>query len=188
MRIITLACLVLIVGVEPAAAHDEVLAVTPSDGQTVATASQVRITFREKPLAVGSAVVVTGPSGRVTGQVSTAQGSLVQVFPAPLPSGQYLVKWQAVSSDSHPITGSFGFTVRASPTPSPTSPSVSSAAASPNRANPPVTDSVPTSGGNRSVGIISFIGILATAIVLLSQRRRLLSAPRPPLAPPQGHP
>ncbi|MEV8307760.1 copper resistance protein CopC [Streptomyces flavidovirens] len=110
----------LLAGAAPASAHAALTGSDPKDGAVVATAPRhITLTFSEK-IALGSdSIRVLQPSGKRsdTGQVrDMSSGSVVQ-YGVPLhtglPDGTYTVAWQAVSADSHPISGAFTFSIGA---------------------------------------------------------------------------
>lgn len=108
----------LALGGGPAAAHDRLVSSDPASGSvTEALPTQVVLTFSDHPLAVGTLVAVRGPDGTdVTAGPPTVAGTDVVVpLASSVPSGAYVVAWRVVSSDGHPIEGTFGFTVATSP-------------------------------------------------------------------------
>ena len=71
-----------------ASAHDVLQATDPGDGATVATLpGSVSLTFSEPPLAMGTQVIVTGPSGNVSEGVTSIDGGVVPKPSAPRPRG-----------------------------------------------------------------------------------------------------
>lgn len=98
---------------QPAAAHDVVEAVEPADGAVVAAVpGMVRLTFNRTPIAIGSQILVKDESGtnQAEGPVVIVDNHVAQAIKAGAPAGRYRVLWRVVSSDSHPIEGSFTFT------------------------------------------------------------------------------
>jgi methionine-rich copper-binding protein CopC len=101
-----------VVGVPTAAsAHDVLERSTPSDGAVVDTLpGTVELAFAEPPLAVGTQVVVTGPTGDVAEGSPTIEGSVVrQKLAASAPGGDYTVSFRVTSDDGHPVSGTFSF-------------------------------------------------------------------------------
>ncbi|MFE2290645.1 copper resistance CopC/CopD family protein [Streptomyces sp. NPDC059452] len=111
----------LLAGAGPASAHAALTGSDPQDGAVVATApKEVTLTFSEA-IAVGDGSIrVLDPSSK---RVDTgaepkdlSDGSTVRygvdLHPG-LPDGTYTVAWQAISADSHPISGAFTFSVGA---------------------------------------------------------------------------
>lgn len=110
----------LLAGAAPASAHAALTGSNPKDGAVVATAPKhVTLTFSEKIALGNDSIRVLEPSGKRsdTGEVrDMSSGSVVQYgvpLHAGLPDGTYTVAWQAVSADSHPISGAFTFSIGA---------------------------------------------------------------------------
>ncbi|WP_125772753.1 copper resistance CopC family protein [Antribacter gilvus] len=107
----------LVVGAQPAAAHDRLLSSEPADGQSVEAPESILLTFSSAPLETGAQLAITGPDGAAVDAeapvVDAAGASVEAALPAGLPGGAYTVAWHVVSSDGHPIEGTFGFTVSA---------------------------------------------------------------------------
>ena len=101
-----------------AAAHAVVVATSPVDGETVASApGQVSIQFDEAVTAPVAAVRVFDGSGRRVdlGRVELAGDGTTLVAPLgdDLATGTHIVTWRAVSADGHPVKGAFVFHVGA---------------------------------------------------------------------------
>lgn len=119
----------------PASAHDAAESSSPAQGATVATPPEkVSITFNKDPLALGSQIQVKDAGGTnwAEGAVEIVDNVASQKLRAGAPAGEFTVVWRVVSSDSHPIEGTFKFTA--------TSGASGSAAAS------PTAGQVPTAG------------------------------------------
>lgn len=111
----------LLAGAGPASAHAALTGSDPQDGAVVATApKEVTLTFSEA-IAVGDGSIrVLDPSSK---RVDTgaepkdlSDGSTVRYgveLHSGLPEGTYTVAWQAISADSHPISGAFTFSIGA---------------------------------------------------------------------------
>jgi len=120
----------------PAAAHDVLTSTSPAAGATLdAPPREVRLTFDQPAIALGTRVLVRGPAGPCqSGPAMPLDDDVVQPLPPGCPAGAYTVSWRVTSLDGHPVSGSFGFLVRASATASATSsspPAAPSAATSP---------------------------------------------------------
>lgn len=105
-----------LVAAGPALAHDAAESSSPADGATVATApAKVSITFNDTPLGLGSEVKVTDAAGTdwADGKVEIVDNVASQKLREGAPAGKYTVVWRVVSSDSHPIEGTFAFTATA---------------------------------------------------------------------------
>ncbi|MFG3495985.1 copper resistance protein CopC [Streptomyces sp. NPDC047928] len=103
-----------------ASAHAALTGSDPKDGAVVAEAPQrVTLTFSEQIAMGDDSIRVLEPSGKRadTGELrDLCSGSVVRYgvdLHAGLPDGTYTVAWQAVSADSHPISGAFTFSIGA---------------------------------------------------------------------------
>lgn len=97
----------------PAAAHDAAESTTPAPGASVAAPpEQVSVTFNKNPLGIGASFSVKDASGAewADGPVAIVDNVASQKLKAGGPAGEYTVAWRVVSSDSHPIEGTFAFT------------------------------------------------------------------------------
>ncbi|WP_406382697.1 copper resistance CopC/CopD family protein [Streptomyces sp. NBC_01618] len=111
----------LLGGAGPASAHAALTGSDPQDGAVVDTApKQVTLTFSEQVAMSDSSVRVLDPDGKRadTGAAprDLQSGSTVKYgvsLHSGLPDGTYTVAWQAVSADSHPISGAFTFSIGA---------------------------------------------------------------------------
>ncbi|MFF3618102.1 copper resistance CopC/CopD family protein [Streptomyces sp. NPDC002467] len=104
----------------PATAHAALTASDPKDGAVVATApAQVTLSFSEQVAMGGDSIRILDPQGKRvdTGELrDLCSGNTVRYGTAlrsGLPNGTYTVAWQAVSADSHPISGAFTFSIGA---------------------------------------------------------------------------
>ncbi|MFB6709741.1 copper resistance CopC/CopD family protein [Streptomyces sp. NPDC056333] len=111
----------LLGGAGPASAHAALTGSDPQDGAVVATApKEVTLTFSEQVAMGDGSVRVLDPSGKRadTGaeprDLHTASTVKYGIpLHAGLPDGTYTVAWQAVSADSHPVSGAFTFSIGA---------------------------------------------------------------------------
>ncbi|MCY0935001.1 copper resistance CopC/CopD family protein [Streptomyces sp. H34-S4] len=104
----------------PASAHAALTASDPTDGAVVATApAQVTLTFSEGVAMNGDSIRVLDPQGKRidTGELrDLCSGNTIRYGTAlrpGLPDGTYTVAWQAISADSHPVSGAFTFSIGA---------------------------------------------------------------------------
>lgn len=100
----------------PASAHDAAESSSPAQGATVATPPEtVSVTFNKAPLALGSQIQVKDAAGAnwAEGPVEIVDNVATQKLRAGAPAGEFTVLWRVVSSDSHPIEGTFTFTATA---------------------------------------------------------------------------
>ncbi|MET3982379.1 copper resistance protein CopC [Streptomyces sp. PvR034] len=110
----------LLTAAGPASAHAALTASDPRDGAVVATApAQVTLSFSEAVAMNGDSIRVMDPQGKRidTGELrDLCSGSTIRYGTAlhsGLPNGTYTVAWQAVSADSHPVSGAFTFSIGA---------------------------------------------------------------------------
>lgn len=97
----------------PAGAHAELVATTPADGTRLDTApTAVSVAFSEEISAgLGAIRVLDREGNRVDRGGVEDLGDTVTVALEDLDEGAYIVAWRVISADSHPIHGSFTFTV-----------------------------------------------------------------------------
>ena len=97
-------------------AHAQLEKASPPVGGTVASASEIRLTFSEGVELKFTKVSVIGPAGAVPlGAAKTVSGDqavLIVPITKGLAAGVYKVHWQAVSVDTHHTQGTFEFTVK----------------------------------------------------------------------------
>ena len=164
------------VGTPTARAHDELVATVPAADATVpAPPTQVQLELSAPAQALGTRVVVTGPAGAVVSQgAPELRGStVVQPLPAGLAGGVHTVAWQVTTSDGHPLSGTYSFTVAGSPAvvedPAPSAatpdPGVASGAATAQPLDP-------SSGSGWIAAGAAGVVVLAAGVVLLRLRRR----------------
>ncbi|MEV6419824.1 copper resistance protein CopC [Streptomyces sp. NPDC051662] len=103
-----------------ASAHAALTGSTPEDGAVVATAPKdISLTFSEQIAMGDDSIRVLDPDNKRadTGKIrDLSSGGTVTYgidLHAGLPDGTYTVAWQAVSADSHPISGAFTFSIGA---------------------------------------------------------------------------
>lgn len=172
----------------PAAAHDELLSSDPAaDAVLDAMPEQLTLTFSAELLDGGGnemQVTDAGGTSLADGAAVVDGTTLVQPLTGAA-AGAVTVLWRAVSSDGHPISGEFAFTVDAPPAPAPTetsssvpSQTPSATAAAPVESASPSPEAVPASdeGGAGTlpwiilgVVVVAAIGVV---IYLLVSRRR----------------
>ncbi|MDO8149852.1 copper resistance CopC family protein [Isoptericola sp. b408] len=106
---------VMLVGALSAGAHDQLLSTDPEDGASLEEpVENLTLTFSSDVIADGTQVRVTPPSGEpVDAEVTVDGPEVVAAVPGQAAGGEYEVAWRAVSSDGHPIEGSFAYEVAA---------------------------------------------------------------------------
>ncbi|MFJ4920573.1 copper resistance CopC/CopD family protein [Streptomyces sp. NPDC088725] len=103
-----------------ASAHAALTGSTPEDGAVVATAPKdITLTFSEKVALGDNSIRVLDPANKradtaTIRDLSSGGSARYGVsLHAGLPDGTYTVAWQAVSEDSHPVSGAFTFSIGA---------------------------------------------------------------------------
>jgi copper transport protein len=123
--------------------------------------ARVVLTFDQPVDAVHGAVVVLDAKGRDVAGAARAEKSarrLVARLPARLPTGAYTVRWRALSSDGHVVSGVYTFGVRV--------------------AAPPVTEAVGAQGPTRTEHVVRWLFFLGLALLVGGLGFRLLVLPR----------
>lgn len=168
----------------PAHAHDEVVATTPEDGTALtAVPESVSLTFSDEVQSMGAAVVVTDSTGaRVADGAPVVDGvTVTQALLPDVAAGPVKVAYRIVSSDGHPVTGSWTFTLdlpaqtSAAPSqPSPSQPSPEPSSVPPTSAGPSATATEPAASSGLPLGAVAGGAVLvvaAGAAVALGLRR-----------------
>lgn len=179
-----------------ASAHDALTASSPEADSTVdVLPAEITLTFSADLITGEGAteVQVTDAAGTpVTDGAAVTEGPTVtQPLVAEAEAGAYHVVWKVVSSDGHPTSGEYFFTVTNStlpttePTPAPTESASSSFAPAPTAtptATPTLTAEDPADAASSPawIWILVVLGILViaagiTLAVILSRRRRSAS-------------
>lgn len=176
----------------PAHAHDELLGSDPAADSTVdALPPQLTLTFSGviAPDTGASQVQVTDAAGTelTDGAPSTQDNVLTQPLSGEA-SGIVTVLWKVVSSDGHPISGEFAFTVAGASAPTETS----TPSATPTETTTPTHETTPTptpapASDATSIAPWVVLGVLAAlaaaAVVYLlasrARRRRALTGGSP---------
>ncbi|MGB3376311.1 MAG: copper resistance CopC family protein [Microbacterium sp.] len=110
----------------PASAHDELVSSSPAFDEQLTTApEQVVLTFSNNLLELegnsGTAMTVVDESGTdwVGGDPVVSADTVTVPLKSGMPNGDFTVTWQVVSSDGHPTSGDFAFSLAAEAAPSP---------------------------------------------------------------------
>ncbi|KOU36037.1 copper resistance CopC/CopD family protein [Streptomyces sp. WM6378] len=110
----------LFAGAVPASAHAALTGSDPKEGAVVATApAQVTLTFSEGVALDANSIRVLDPTGKRSDTaelVNLCSGDIVKYgvrLRTGIPNGTYTVAWQAISADSHPVSGAFTFSIGA---------------------------------------------------------------------------
>ncbi|MFF0990129.1 copper resistance CopC family protein [Kocuria nitroreducens] len=99
----------------PASAHDELTAVSPEPDSVLTTApEEIELTFSGEVMDIGHQILVTDSEGRsvTDGPLEPEGNRIVQPLTgAGTDDETYRVVWRVVSSDGHPIEGTFTYDV-----------------------------------------------------------------------------
>lgn len=116
--------MVSLAAASPAAAHDQLVASDPAADSTVETMpAELTLTYSAELIdagADGTVVEVLSPTGADVATGAPALNGAVVTVPLAeaAEAGAYTVNWRVVSSDGHPIDGTFAFTVTTPTAPS----------------------------------------------------------------------
>ena len=98
----------------PAQAHDTLLESDPADGATLETSPEaITLTYSADILDVSPLVRITDEDGEELAEITPSIDGPVATaaLEEPLPAGESTIQWRVVSSDGHPIEGTFTVTV-----------------------------------------------------------------------------
>jgi methionine-rich copper-binding protein CopC len=163
----------------PAGAHDRLESSDPpADAELTAPPVEVVLSYSADILATGTQVVVTTPDGDVDAEVTVDGPEVRAALPPDLPGGAYQVTWRVVSSDGHPIEGTFGFTVAEQPEPAPTATDAGESEPAQATDDPSPAATVPgdAAAGSGMPGLfaLALIAIVAVAAAVIWRTRRNL--------------
>lgn len=115
LAVLAAAVLAAVASAAPAEAHIALVSSTPADGASVPqTPAAVLLTFDEPAGAMGTQVLVTGPSGEVQqGRPRLVDNTVTQDLAPGAAAGAYTVTWRVTSLDGHPVSGTLAFTSKA---------------------------------------------------------------------------
>ena len=160
-----------------ASAHDVVESTNPANGSTVASLpANLSITLDNTPGALGSSIQVKDASGKdwAQGSVQVVDHVVTQQLKAGGPAGKYTVLWRLVSSDSHPIEGTFSFTASgAAGGASAGDGSAANTAAAPAQTTTAAPAAQPGAGFPWGIVVTIVVLVLAVAALGILARRRL---------------
>lgn len=116
VRLLTLlvtTCGLAVMTTAPASAHDSIVGSDPADGaELTASPAQITLTFSEEIQPVGGQVLLVDSAGtQVAAGAPSVDGVTAALVVPALANDTYSVTWRVVSSDGHPIDGTFGFSV-----------------------------------------------------------------------------
>jgi len=109
-----LAALLVFALPQAAAAHDQIIEQTPNENEVLEVApTEITLEFTGELMDITQLAMVVDADGTdwVSGPLQVTQRTAVQPLLPDMPEGSYQVRWRVVSSDGHPISGSFEFAV-----------------------------------------------------------------------------
>ena len=176
-----LAALIVVGSPLAAYAHDQVISTSPQSQEILEAApAEVSMEFSDDILDIGATILVVDNAEKdwASGDMRVEGRTAVQSVAAEIPNGSYQVRWRVVSSDGHPISGTFDFAVGEMSTPA-VAPAAENEPA-PVATLPAATDS--STGRNDTVapplvligfgGAVVGAGIFLLVITLVKSRRR----------------
>lgn len=105
----------VLLGAVPASAHAELVETDPAEGAVVETAPEtITLTFNEPVRLTSQEIAVYDATGEPVASTAGANGTDVTVRltdAATLADGTYVVSWNVLSGDGHPISGALTFSV-----------------------------------------------------------------------------
>ncbi len=143
-------------------AHATLIGESPGLRERIETApAQVVLTYDQPVDAVRDALVVLNEKGENVAKPAQSiktKRELIATLPKNLPAGAYTVRWRALSSDGHVVSGIYTFGVRVPA--------------------PPVTEAVGAQGPTRTEDAVRWLYFLALALVVGGTGFRLTCLPR----------
>lgn len=186
-----LAAFLVLVAPLSASAHDALVSSSPAADESVdVVPTELTLTFSAKLIDGEGAteVVVTDPEGNsVTDGEPTVDGAIAtQPLTGSGPAGVYNVTWKVVSSDGHPTSGEYAFTVTVGddgaattePTAAPTAAPTSEESVTPSASPEPIVTAVPISQTDTDVPawvwVLAVVGVIVVAglVAWIVARRR----------------
>lgn len=172
----------------PAAAHDEIVSSSPEPGSTIGVVpEEISLTFSGEILTDFSAViieVVAADGQNLASGEPIIDGTTVTQAVQPGQAGVFTVRWRVVSSDGHPISNEYQYTVEAvtAPTSTPTPEATEEQTPAPSATTPATTPGEmhngPSGGGELLpvLAVVTGVGALGGALIVVlmvaRERRR----------------
>ncbi|RCG30720.1 copper resistance protein CopC [Sphaerisporangium album] len=113
LTVLLAACAALAVGAAPALAHNVLTGSDPKDGARFGSLpGQATLTFDQPVRADFAQMALTFPGGAVYKlDVLVAGNDVIATLPVSGEPGAYVIGYQILSNDGHPVSGKIGFTV-----------------------------------------------------------------------------
>ncbi|MBH0103885.1 copper resistance protein CopC [Salinibacterium sp. NSLL16] len=111
---VALAALLVFAMPQTAFAHDQIIGQIPNENEVLEVApSEITLEFTGELMDITQLAMVVDADGTdwVSGPMQVTDRTAIQPLLPDMPEGSYQVRWRVVSSDGHPISGSFEFAV-----------------------------------------------------------------------------
>ena len=168
----------------PASAHDTIVSSSPAaDSQLTTAPTEVVLTFSNNLISLdensGTAMTVADESGAdwVAGEPAITADSVTVPLAEGMPNGAYTVTWQVVSSDGHPTSGEYSFSV-AAPEASATPSASATESAAPEQSAEPSQTAEPSEQAETApwplligLGAVLLVAIVVFIMILVRRRR-----------------
>ena len=162
----------LVIPTGAAAAHAELLSMTPRNGASLATPpTEVVLKYSEAIGTTGSEVVVTAPSGTTvsTGAPDIVDGIVTQKLGPITEAGGYRVVARVISEDGHPVSATGTFVMTKGKKVTATAPPIRPATPS---------SQIPPTNSNAAASVSAVLLLVAAALgIAIAQRRKKESVP-----------
>lgn len=148
--------LALLVPIGAASAHDSLVSTHPAEGSTVQEMpAKIDLTYDNIPIAMGSEIRIVDADGNnwAQGAPKVTNRVVSQRVQPGTPAGTYAVQWRVVSSDGHPIQGTFTFTTETG--------------AQPGAATPSAADAAPAQHADSAPGLPPWVIPVGVAVLIL---------------------
>lgn len=108
-----LGALLVLLGVQSASAHAELLSTTPQDGAVLEQApAEAELTFNEPVQLIEDSIrLFAGDEDPVVLEAHISNDTVIAALPAEVEQGRYALSYRVVSADGHPISGAITFTI-----------------------------------------------------------------------------
>jgi copper resistance protein C len=158
----------------PALAHNSLVEAVPKKDAVLKKApAEVRLTFLQKLDARFTTIVVTdaGKQKVPTGEPEAEGKTGTVTFAGELPNGDYTVAYRVVSSDGHPVQGSYKFTL-ASPDSAAPTPAAAPVTSAPAIVAESVTEPEEATAWWPFAAAFAVVALLGVGAVIAVRRRR----------------
>ena len=103
--------LLMLLAASPAFAHAKLTSSDPAANASVKPPKMIKLIFSENLEPAFSGADLTDAAGKTVPVSKSVGGATITLLPLTLKPGVYKVSWHGVGHDTHPMGGSFRFTV-----------------------------------------------------------------------------